>query len=87
MAYQRAAADGKENKNIKEQSAAGVSMMAEKSKRVYKPPTQEARYSFYLAFGILPDFQEAAEEVLRGAEIAVAQGPSGYEHSLQWIMS
>lgn len=87
MAYQRAAADVKENKNIKEQSAAGVYMMAEKSKRVYKPPTQEARYSFYLAFGILPDFQEAAEEVLRGAEIAVAQGPSGYEHSLQWIMS
>jgi hypothetical protein len=51
----------------------GFEYMAKGATRSASPPTAEARYSFWLAFGILPDAQLAIE-----AEIENAATPTGF---------
>nr|AVV62245.1 replication-related protein [Saguaro cactus virus] len=55
-------------------------------KRAYHQVTDSARYSFYLAFGILPDVQEAVEhELMKICDIA-GFGPAGNcnNPTLEW---
>lgn len=79
--------DVKMSKGISEQSAAGIYMMAEKSKRGYREISQEARYSFYKAFGVTPDQQIALESNIRNVSINVQLGPGGEPaESLLWLL-
>lgn len=48
----------------------GMSMLAKGMKEHYRPPTSEARYSFYLATGMTPDHQESVENQLRVLELS-----------------
>jgi len=43
----------------------GMARLAYRMQYTGKPITEEARYSFYLAFGITPDMQTALEDMYR----------------------
>jgi len=64
----------------------GKFMMAKYSNRAFAPPTEESRYSFYLAFGVIPDAQIALEEGIRALPLGVEFGPNGNlaDYTLQW---
>lgn len=47
----------------------GMDMLARGMHKKYSVPTDETRYSFYLAFGLTPDFQTAMEEFYRGVNL------------------
>lgn len=86
--YQQVAGEVKEN-GISEASAAGIYMMSRFSKRAFAPPSEESRYSFFLAFGILPDAQIAAEEAIDRMEGSTTFGPVGElaDPTLKWIIN
>lgn len=48
----------------------GMAMLARGMRREMSPPTPEARYSYWLAFGVTPDQQEVLEEFLGGVDLA-----------------
>jgi len=52
----------------------GFKMMSAGSSREYGQPTPTARWSFWRAFGVLPDKQIAAEEVWESARPALSAG-------------
>lgn len=86
--YQDIAGDVRDAKNV-EATAAGIYMMSHFSRRAYREPTQEARYSFYLAFNILPDEQVAIEANIRQLEWSTEFGPGGdlADRVLQWTFN
>lgn len=47
----------------------GFSRLAIGMDRVYQPPTDRARYSYWLAFGVTPDEQIALEGVYRDHQV------------------
>lgn len=47
----------------------GMAMLARGMSRTLSPPTPEARYSYWLAFGVTPDQQEALEGFLGGVHL------------------
>jgi hypothetical protein len=53
----------------------GMYMLAKNMQRGYAVPTEDARYSFYLAFGICATHQVELEEHMRTIQFAVPKSP------------
>ncbi|AAB36708.1 SCVP57 [Saguaro cactus virus] len=62
---------------LKEVSASGLFHMSFNSNRAYSEISDAARFSFWKAFDILPDVQEATEAELRRTWISLDFGPAG----------
>lgn len=88
QAYIRVGDGVKENRNIVEQSAAGFYKMAEHSKRGYTKVSEEARFSFWKAFGIEPDLQIAIENAFRTNLITceVGETPLDLADPISWTL-
>ena len=56
-------------------SDSGFMRLAGKMQRGYMPISAATRYSFYLAFGILPDMQVAVEEQLKETVLSLSNPP------------
>jgi hypothetical protein len=52
-------------------------MLAHKANQCYARPTEEARVSFWRAFGIIPDNQLAVEDWYSHFLVAYEPGPTG----------
>jgi hypothetical protein len=48
----------------------GMRLLAKGMSRLYKPPTDECRFSFYLAFGIHPEEQLACEKYYDSVDLS-----------------
>nr|UPW42784.1 RNA-dependent RNA polymerase [Saguaro cactus virus] len=83
--YERFGAGVKKAK-VSEVSASGLFHMSFNSRRAYQQVTDSARYSFYLAFGILPDVQAAVEHELMKIRDIAGFGPAGNcnNPTLEW---
>lgn len=71
-----------------EQSASGFYKMAEHSKRGYTEISEEARFSFWKAFGIEPDLQIAIENVFKTNLITceVGETPLDLADPISWTL-
>lgn len=72
-AYIRHGLAGMEQHSIVQET--GMAYLARGLRREAREPTEEARVSFWLAFGISPTHQRALEEVLRGVSFKVPNSP------------
>lgn len=72
---------GKRSEMLQHES--GMMNLARRMKRNYAEPTEAARYSFYRAFGIEPDYQKALERVYD--EVEIGWGGLGSTHSTDFI--
>lgn len=82
--YQRYGGDVTLNGSYREHCSAGIYGMLNGSKRTYQEPTQEARYSFYKAFGLPPDGQIAMEEHYSQEELDLEFAAVGTDYSYKW---
>lgn len=55
----------------------GMAILARGMREDYRKPTAEARYSYWLAFGVTPDEQEALEGFYRGANLTFVAPTEG----------
>ncbi len=69
--------------------AQGLRILAKDGNRRYKEIAQETRYSFYLAFGILPDWQVAIEEDYERHTLEWGFSPQGNCQlpSISWLLT